>query len=224
MTERGDLRQACLMPLELSPASRPARRRRSGTGACQTDASDESDMIGPETRSTRRCLDHTIIGDRQWSFHDVDGIVFLAVSVLLLLSVLASKASARLGIPALLLFLLIGMFSLTSYFSSCSRPCCSRVPRCGCGALARLGRPFCIQPAAVLASRISRWDQNLPVRDHHPTHVEGSGEADHRFQFAQRSRDHDDREEPARLHPHGALSIRATSCSYSPIRRSLRRR
>lgn len=37
--------------------------------------------------------------------------VFLGVSVLLLLSVLASKASARLGIPALLLFILIGMLA-----------------------------------------------------------------------------------------------------------------
>jgi cell volume regulation protein A len=37
--------------------------------------------------------------------------VFLGVSVLLLLSVLASKASAKLGVPALLLFILIGMFA-----------------------------------------------------------------------------------------------------------------
>jgi cell volume regulation protein A len=37
--------------------------------------------------------------------------VFLGVSVLLLLSVLASKASARLGVPALLLFILIGMLA-----------------------------------------------------------------------------------------------------------------
>src|SRR5918996_2004438 len=37
--------------------------------------------------------------------------VFLGVSVLLLLSVLASKASAKLGVPALVLFLLIGMFA-----------------------------------------------------------------------------------------------------------------
>lgn len=39
------------------------------------------------------------------------GSLLLATSVLLLLSVLASKASARLGIPALVLFLLIGMFA-----------------------------------------------------------------------------------------------------------------
>lgn len=37
--------------------------------------------------------------------------IFLATSVLLLLSVLASKASTRLGVPALLLFLVIGMLS-----------------------------------------------------------------------------------------------------------------
>ncbi len=37
--------------------------------------------------------------------------VFLGISILLLLGVLASKASARLGIPALVLFLLIGMFA-----------------------------------------------------------------------------------------------------------------
>ncbi|WP_447980036.1 potassium/proton antiporter [Candidatus Nitrospira bockiana] len=37
--------------------------------------------------------------------------IFLGASVLLLISVLASKASARLGVPALLLFLLIGMFA-----------------------------------------------------------------------------------------------------------------
>jgi potassium/hydrogen antiporter len=37
--------------------------------------------------------------------------VFLGVSVLLLVSVLASKASAKLGVPALLLFILIGMFA-----------------------------------------------------------------------------------------------------------------
>lgn len=36
---------------------------------------------------------------------------FLAVSILLFLSVLASKASGRLGVPALLLFLIIGMLS-----------------------------------------------------------------------------------------------------------------
>ena len=39
------------------------------------------------------------------------GSLLLGISVLLLLSVLASKASARLGIPALVLFLLIGMFA-----------------------------------------------------------------------------------------------------------------
>src|SRR5688572_13738814 len=37
--------------------------------------------------------------------------IFLSISVLLLLSVLASKASTRLGVPALLLFLAIGMLS-----------------------------------------------------------------------------------------------------------------
>jgi cell volume regulation protein A len=37
--------------------------------------------------------------------------IFLATSVLLLVSVLASKASGRLGVPALLLFLLIGMLA-----------------------------------------------------------------------------------------------------------------
>jgi potassium/hydrogen antiporter len=37
--------------------------------------------------------------------------VLLGVSVLLFLSVLASKASAKLGVPALLLFILIGMFA-----------------------------------------------------------------------------------------------------------------
>src|SRR5687768_17890791 len=39
------------------------------------------------------------------------GPLLLGISVLLLLSVLASKASARLGVPALVLFLLIGMFA-----------------------------------------------------------------------------------------------------------------
>ena len=37
--------------------------------------------------------------------------ILLGISILLLLGVLASKASARLGIPALLLFLLIGIFA-----------------------------------------------------------------------------------------------------------------
>jgi len=37
--------------------------------------------------------------------------IFLATAILLLISVLASKASSRLGVPALLLFLLIGMFA-----------------------------------------------------------------------------------------------------------------
>ena len=37
--------------------------------------------------------------------------ILLGISVILLLGVLASKASARLGIPALLLFLLIGIFA-----------------------------------------------------------------------------------------------------------------
>src|SRR5919106_5381016 len=40
----------------------------------------------------------------------IESIVFGA-AILLLLSVLASKASARLGVPSLLLFLLIGMFA-----------------------------------------------------------------------------------------------------------------
>jgi cell volume regulation protein A len=39
------------------------------------------------------------------------GSLLLVISVLLLLSVLASKASARLGVPALVLFLLIGTFA-----------------------------------------------------------------------------------------------------------------
>ncbi len=37
--------------------------------------------------------------------------VFLGIAILLLLGVLASKASARLGVPALVMFLLIGMFA-----------------------------------------------------------------------------------------------------------------
>jgi len=37
--------------------------------------------------------------------------LLLGTSILLLLSVLASKASAKLGVPALLLFLLIGMLA-----------------------------------------------------------------------------------------------------------------
>ena len=37
--------------------------------------------------------------------------ILVAASILLLLSVLASKASARLGIPALLLFLVLGMLA-----------------------------------------------------------------------------------------------------------------
>ena len=37
--------------------------------------------------------------------------ILLAASILLLLSVLASKASAKLGVPALLLFLVVGMLA-----------------------------------------------------------------------------------------------------------------
>ncbi|HYV03484.1 MAG TPA: cation:proton antiporter, partial [Blastocatellia bacterium] len=37
--------------------------------------------------------------------------VLVAASILLLLSVVASKASARLGIPALLMFLVLGMLA-----------------------------------------------------------------------------------------------------------------
>ncbi|MDM8005256.1 MAG: potassium/proton antiporter [Phycisphaerae bacterium] len=40
-----------------------------------------------------------------------ENLLFLSVSVLLLVSVLASKASERLGVPALLMFLLIGMLA-----------------------------------------------------------------------------------------------------------------
>ena len=37
--------------------------------------------------------------------------ILLGVGVLLLISILASKASGRLGVPSLLLFLLVGMFA-----------------------------------------------------------------------------------------------------------------
>jgi len=37
--------------------------------------------------------------------------LLLAVAVLLILSIAASKASGRLGVPALLLFLIIGMLA-----------------------------------------------------------------------------------------------------------------